>query len=87
MCFISDIPKLNKNKNYEIFYQHIQNNPIFNIKLLSEKYKISFNTVKSIIEVFHQKGYVVLRNNKQLYKEYTFYPYLDILRKDTELNN
>lgn len=83
----SDIPKLNKNKNYQIFYQHIQNNPIFNIKLLSEKYNISFNTVKSIIEVFQQKGYVLLRNNKQRYKEYAFEPYLDILRKDTELNN
>lgn len=73
---ISKLPINNrKKKSHEIIFNYIELHPIFTIKEVAEKTKLSFNTVNSVVKKFEEldiikKQNLYMRNKVYIYEEY-----------------
>lgn len=78
---LSILPTTNRQKNsYEIVFNYIEQNPIFTIKEIQKKMKLSYNTVNTIVEYFKNLKILILKDNVKRNRVYVYEEYIDLFK-------
>ena len=78
---LSILPTTNRQKNsYEIVFNYIEQNPIFTIKQIQKKMKLSYNTVNTIVEYFKNLKILILKDNVKRNRVYVYEEYIDLFK-------
>lgn len=78
---LSILPTTNRQKNsYEIVFNYIEQNPIFTIKEIQKKMKLSYNTVNTIVEYFENLKILKLKDNVKRNRVYVYEEYIDLFK-------
>ena len=83
---IENIAALGRVKpNAELLYNYIEQSPIIDIQKTAQALNLSYNTVSTLVRNFIEMDILVQNENVKRGKTYSYYEYLNILRKDTDI--
>jgi Uncharacterized conserved protein len=71
--------------NAELLYNYIEQSPIIDIQKTAQTLNLSYNTVSALVKNFIEMDILVQNENVKRGKTYSYYEYLNILRKDTDI--